>query len=139
MSDDSGTAALASIRVDKWLWYARFFKSRSLAAKVVQSRKLRINSVVVTKASAAVKVADVLTFAQGKHIRVVRLLDLGTRRGPAAEARLLYEDLAPITPKSADDDAPAGPAPVAQRDAGAGRPTKAERRALDKLRASVEE
>ncbi len=89
MTSDTGTESSDSIRVDKWLWYARFFKSRSLAAKVVQSRKLRINSVIVTKASAVVKAADVLTFAQGKHIRVVRLLDIGTRRGPATEARTL--------------------------------------------------
>ncbi|WP_334128197.1 RNA-binding S4 domain-containing protein [Sneathiella sp.] len=136
MTSDTGTESSDSIRVDKWLWYARFFKSRSLAAKVVQSRKLRINSVIVTKASAVVKAADVLTFAQGKHIRVVRLLDIGTRRGPATEARTLYEDLAPIERKEAD---PAAPAPVAVRDAGAGRPTKSDRRALDKLRPTIDE
>ncbi|MEX1036741.1 MAG: S4 domain-containing protein, partial [Sneathiella sp.] len=60
--NDETNAANAGIRVDKWLWYARFFKSRSLAAKLVQSRKLRINSVVSSKVSAAVKANDVLTF-----------------------------------------------------------------------------
>tara|TARA_R110002094_G_scaffold86440_5_gene90270 strand:+ start:404 stop:814 length:411 start_codon:yes stop_codon:yes gene_type:complete len=136
MSEGTGTASSPSIRVDKWLWYARFFKSRSLAAKVVQSRKLRLNSVIVTKASAMVKPNDILTFAQGKTIRVIRILDIGARRGPAAEARTLFEDLAPIERK-AEKDPPA--AAVVTREAGAGRPTKADRRALDKLRAKIEE
>ncbi|MDF2365704.1 RNA-binding S4 domain-containing protein [Sneathiella sp.] len=136
MIDNGGTAA-ASIRVDKWLWFARFFKSRSLAAKLVQSRKLRINSVVVTKASSSVKAEDVLTFAQGKSIRVIRIRNIGVRRGPALEAQTLYEDLAPPEKKTPDTD-PAS-APVAKRDSGAGRPTKADRRALDKLRSNPEE
>ena len=136
MIDDGGALA-ASIRVDKWLWYARFFKSRSLAAKLVQSRKLRINSVVVSKASATVKAGDVLTFAQGKNIRVIRIRDIGTRRGPAPEAQALYEDLAPPEKKAPETD-PATAA-VAKRDSGAGRPTKADRRALDKLRSNAEE
>ncbi|WP_339633955.1 RNA-binding S4 domain-containing protein [uncultured Sneathiella sp.] len=136
MSDETN-AASAGIRVDKWLWYARFFKSRSLAAKLVQSRKLRINSLVTTKASATVKAEDVLTFAQGRNIRVVRIVNIGTRRGPASEAQALYEDLAPLQSKESKTD-PASMA-VAKREAGAGRPTKADRRALDKLRAKSEE
>jgi ribosome-associated heat shock protein Hsp15 len=133
----AGETATANIRVDKWLWYARFFKSRSLAAKVVQSRKLRINSVIVTKPSTSVKPEDVLTFAQSRNIRVIRILGLGTRRGPAPEAQALYEDLAPPEKTAAQAD-PAS-APVAKRDSGAGRPTKADRRALDKLRSNPEE
>lgn len=135
MTDEASTAS-ASIRVDKWLWYARFFKSRSLAAKLAQSGKLRVNSVGISKASATVKAQDVLTFAQGRDIRVIRILDIGTRRGPAPEAQALYVDLAPVGEKSAGEpDAPA----VGKRDPGAGRPTKADRRALDKLREKPEE
>lgn len=134
---ESGGPVTASIRVDKWLWYARFFKSRSIAAKLVQSRKLRINSVIISKASASVKAEDVLTFVQGKNIRVIRICDLGTHRGPAPEAQSLYEDLAPPEKKAPETD-PAT-APVAKRSSGAGRPTKAERRALDKLRSNPEE
>ena len=134
---EGGGPATASIRVDKWLWYARFFKSRSIAAKLVQSRKLRINSIIVSKASAAVKAEDVLTFAQGKNIRVIRICDLGTRRGPAPEAQSLYEDLAPLEKKTTETDPAISP--VAKRDSGAGRPTKADRRALDKLRSNAEE
>ena len=136
MSDDARTVS-PSIRVDKWLWYARFFKSRSIAAKMVQSRKLRINSVVISKTSATEKADDVLTFAQGKIIRVVRIRDVGSRRGPATEAQTLYEDLAPPEKKVPEDTS--APGAVAQRDAGAGRPTKADRRALDKLRPKPEE
>lgn len=133
--NDEKNAATTSIRVDKWLWYARFFKSRSLAAKLVMSRKLRVNSVVISKASALVKAEDVLTFAQGRNIRVVRILDIGTRRGPAPEAQALYDDLAPVDKQQVETRAD----PVAKRDAGSGRPTKADRRALDKFRSNPEE
>lgn len=120
----------ATQRIDKWLWYARFFKSRSLAAKICEARKVRLNGTVVTKPSHLVKEDDVLTFAQRRGIRVVRVADLGSRRGPAAEAATLYEDLAP--PETPKVQAEAEPRII--RESGAGRPTKAERRALDRLR-----
>ncbi len=123
-------AAAAALRADKWLWYARFFKSRSLASRMCAAGKLRINSQLVAKAHAGVRIGDVLTFPQGPHIRVVRIVALGGRRGPAAEAQALYEDLAP------PETQPRAPRPprIAQREPGAGRPTKAERRATDRLR-----
>jgi ribosome-associated heat shock protein Hsp15 len=121
-----------SPRLDKWLWHARFFKSRSLASALCQSGKLRIAGSAVTKAHHRVKMGDVLTFPQGRHIRVVRVLALATRRGPAREARQLYEDLSPPT---AENRLPGGrTAPAARRPAGAGRPTKRERRQTDALR-----
>ncbi|MCR9214370.1 MAG: RNA-binding S4 domain-containing protein [Proteobacteria bacterium] len=125
-----------SVRLDKWLWYARFFKSRSLATKLVLARKVRINSVPTDKPSAAVKSEDVLTFPQGKNIRVIRILNVGSRRGPATEAQSLYEDLAPIDAKKKTDPSTS---PVARRDAGSGRPTKAQRRALDRMRDNSED
>ena len=128
--------ATATIRVDKWLWYARFFKSRNLASKLVQSRKLRVNSVVVSKASVTVKVEDVLTFPQSKNIRVVRIRNIGTRRGPAIEAQQLYEDLAPVDTQKRENS---NKHTVAIREAGSGRPTKADRRAIDKLRPAPDE
>lgn len=85
----------ASLRLDKWLWFARFFKSRTLAARLCDEGRIRVNSRVVDKAHHALRPGDVLTFAQGPHIRVVRVLALGSRRGPASEARALYDDLAP--------------------------------------------
>ncbi len=125
----------ATQRIDKWLWYARFFKSRSLASKICEARKVRLNGTVVGKPSHLVKVDDVLTFAQPRGIRVVRIADVGKRRGPAAEAVTLYEDLAP--PEVASPRAQTEPGVV--RDSGAGRPTKAERRAIDRLRGRTNE
>lgn len=83
-----------ALRVDKWLWHARFFKSRSLAAKHVQAGEIRVNRQRISKASVALKVGDVLTFALGDTIRVIEVAALGDRRGPAPEARSLYHDLA---------------------------------------------
>lgn len=116
-----------AIRIDRWLWFARFFKSRSLAAKQVDGGRVRVNRRAIAKPSATVRVGDVLTFAQGRDIRVVRIVALGTRRGPAVEAQALYEDIAPAAPSTPS------PAPV-RRDPGRGRPTKADRRAIDRLR-----
>ncbi|MEO1312319.1 MAG: RNA-binding S4 domain-containing protein [Pseudomonadota bacterium] len=115
----------ASLRLDKWLWQARFFKTRSLAAKVVQSGAVRINGTRASKPAAAVRPGDVLTFAQAKQIRVVEISALGTRRGPAPEAQTLYVDQSP----------PPVPKPVtAAAPDSAGRPTKKDRRALNDLR-----
>jgi ribosome-associated heat shock protein Hsp15 len=83
------------IRIDKWLWQARFFKTRSLAAGVVTAGHLRVNGDRTAKPGRAVGPGDVLTFRQAGEIRVIRILACGTRRGPAPEARLLYEDIAP--------------------------------------------
>jgi ribosome-associated heat shock protein Hsp15 len=119
-----------TLRLDKWLWHARFARTRSLAAKLVAVARFRINGNPTEKAHHAVRPGDVLTFALGPHIRVIKVLALGERRGPAPEAQLLYEDLDPPKPSPA---APRQP-PVAQREDGAGRPTKRERRATDRLR-----
>lgn len=83
------------LRVDRWLWFGRFFKSRSIASIVCATRKVRINGVAPAKANHLLRVGDVLTFPAGEVIRVVQVAALGTRRGPAAEALSLYEDLAP--------------------------------------------
>jgi len=119
MTEDDGR------RLDKWLWFARFCKSRTLASKLCAAGKVRIGGELVHKAHHLVRPGDVLTFPQGPHIRVVRVVQLGLRRGPALEARTLYEDLAPPAPRE----------PAAfRREPGAGRPTKVERRAIDRLR-----
>jgi len=80
-------------RIDKWLFCARVVKSRSLAAKLVQAERVRVNREKVEQASHLVKAGDVLTISLDRHILVYRILELGLRRGPAAEARLLFEDL----------------------------------------------
>ena len=117
----------ARLRIDKWLWHARFFKSRTLSAKLVASGKLRVNREVVRKSGYTVKPGDVLTFPKGKDIHVIEIVGLGERRGPAAEAQTLYRDLSPPQPKQRTEA-------VAKRDQGAGRPTKNERRAIERLR-----
>ncbi len=117
-----------ALRADKWLWYARFFKTRSLAAKACNAGKLRASGELVSKAHHKVKPGDVLTFPQGRHVRVIKVVALATRRGPAPEAQALYQDL---KPPSAESRLPKTPA---TRTPGTGRPTKQDRRAIDRLR-----
>jgi ribosome-associated heat shock protein Hsp15 len=81
------------LRLDKWLWQARFFKTRALAAQLAERRKVRINRMLITKPHHRVRPGDVLTFPQGRTIRIVRVLALGTRRGPPSEAQTLYADV----------------------------------------------
>ena len=78
------------IRIDKWLFFARFFRSRGLAAGAVSSGAVRVNGELAGRASRMVGAGDVLTFVMGGEVRVVRLLHCGVRRGPAPEARGLY-------------------------------------------------
>ncbi|MBR2658187.1 RNA-binding S4 domain-containing protein [Yoonia sp.] len=111
-------AARPTIRLDKWLWHARFFKSRSIAAGIVSAGKVRVGGNPVSKPARAVGAGDVLTFVQAEQTKVIRILDCGTRRGPAPEAQALYEDLSPVTVAT-----PQGP--LSDRK---GRPTKKDRR-----------
>jgi ribosome-associated heat shock protein Hsp15 len=113
-------------RLDKWLFFARVVKSRSLAAKLVQGGHVRINGRKSDQASDAVRAGDVLTIARGGRILLYRVLGEGVRRGPAEEARRLYEDISPPADPLPDSDA--------GRDPGSGRPTKRERRQIDRLR-----
>ncbi len=131
MTADPNGGAEIGPRIDKWLWFARFFKSRALAQATCAAGRVRVNRQPAIKPHYRVKLGDVLTFPQGHNIRVIRVEAFGERRGPAPEARTLYEDLAP--PEAAPRAEPK-PAPVAAREPGAGRPTKAARRALDRLR-----
>jgi ribosome-associated heat shock protein Hsp15 len=93
-------ATLEKIRLDKWLWYARFVKTRALAAKLC-AEGIRIDGVRVEKPGIGVKPGQVLTFTLGRHVRVIELVAVGIRRGPAEEARTLYRDLAPPAPETA--------------------------------------
>ncbi|KIL97965.1 Ribosome-associated heat shock protein implicated in the recycling of the 50S subunit [Paramagnetospirillum magnetotacticum MS-1] len=82
-----------SIRLDKWLFFCRFFKSRALAANVVESGAVRLNGAPVTKPAHGVRPGDRVAFPAGPYIRTVEVLAPGTRRGPAPEAQGLYRDL----------------------------------------------
>lgn len=88
--------ARPSIRLDKWLWQARFAKSRSLAATMIEAGAVRVNASRVLKPATPVRVGDGLSFALAGKVRALRVLALGSRRGPAPEARLLYEEIAAV-------------------------------------------
>ena len=113
-------------RIDKWLFFARIVKSRSLAAKLAQGGHVRINREKTDQASQAVKPGDVLTITLDRRILVLKVLQPGSRRGPAPEARLLYEDLSPAPVP--------GERPDAQREKGEGRPEKRERRQMERFK-----
>jgi ribosome-associated heat shock protein Hsp15 len=121
-------AAAGSQRIDKWLFFARVVKSRSLAAKLVQSGGVRINSVKIDQPSATVKPGDGVTVTLERRVLVYRVVSGGVRRGPAEEARTLYEDLTP--PPAPREERVA----AAEREPGTGRPTKRDRRLTDRLR-----
>ncbi len=116
-------------RIDKWLFFARIVKSRTLAAKFAAGGKVRVNRAKIDQASHQIKPGDVLTITLERRIAVYKVLQPGTRRGPASEARELYEDLSPPAPEK--KDSPLAPS-IPMREPGSGRPTKKERRALDK-------
>lgn len=121
-------AAAGRQRLDKWLFFTRVVKSRSLAAKLAVSGRVRINRDKASQSSDLVKPGDVLTITLDRRILVWKVLDTGTRRGPAPEARTLYEDMSP-PPSPAE--IPDAQAPL--REVGSGRPTKKERRITDRL------
>ena len=121
------------IRIDKWLWHARFFKTRTLAQAHVTGGKIRVNGDRISKANHVVRLRDVLTFVKAKEVRVIEVVAIGERRGPASEAQQLYNDLSPPAAKSTSDNGAEGLG-VANRERGSGRPTKKERRETDRLR-----
>lgn len=85
------------IRIDKWLWHARFYRSRVLAQEAAESGRLRLNGARVVKSGHGIKCGDLLTVPQGRDVLAVRVVAFGERRGPAAEARALYEIVADDT------------------------------------------
>lgn len=109
-------------RLDKWLWHARFLKTRSGAAALVSGGAVRLNGEPCAKPHRAVGPGDTLTFPQGRRVRVIRVLGVGPRRGPATEARALYNDLSPDPPPRE----PGAPEPGAP-------PTARERRAMRRM------
>ncbi|MEZ5850803.1 MAG: RNA-binding S4 domain-containing protein [Hyphomicrobiaceae bacterium] len=129
--DPEVAAGALSQRVDRWLWFARVVKSRTLAAGLVEAGRVRLNRDKIAKASQNVRTGDVLTLTVGPRLRILKVVALGKRRGPAPEARLLYEDLSPPPPPR--EEAPIAPAAV-EREPGSGRPTKRDRRLTDRLK-----
>jgi ribosome-associated heat shock protein Hsp15 len=84
----------AKTRLDQWLWFARLVKSRSLAARLCTVGAVAISGATVTKPNQTVRIGDIVAVVQGGFQRTVRVLAFGARRGPASEARTLYEEIA---------------------------------------------
>lgn len=125
--DDGDATSQGAQRIDKWLWFVRVVKTRTLAAGLVHGGKVRINRAKIDKPSHSLKPGDVVTVAAGAKIRVLRVVAPGVRRGPPAEAQTLYEELTPPAPPRVGPHAEHGGDP-------GGRPNKKERRDLARLR-----
>ena len=110
------------------MWHARVVRTRSAAAALAGSGHVRVNGARISAASHAVKPGDVLTVALDRAVRVLKVAAFAERRGDAQAGRLLYEDLSPPPVRAAERE----PEPAA-RAVGSGRPTKRERRAIDRL------
>ena len=116
-------------RLDKWLFFARMLKSRSIAQSYIQSGNVRVNDVPVRQPSHMVKTGDRLTISLERVDRILVVKAAGDRRGPYEEARFLYDDLTPPREETKRLTA----LEQAMREPGSGRPTKKERRALDRF------
>ena len=131
MNGDASVIAMQ--RIDRWLWCARFFKTRTLAAKFVGDGGVRVTrngaTVRADKPSFLIREDDTLVFSRGERLRIVKVLAPAARRGPASEAQTLYTDESPPPPPRAKK-----PADPFAREKGAGRPTKKERRAIEALK-----
>jgi ribosome-associated heat shock protein Hsp15 len=110
------------------MWHARVVRTRTAAAGLAASGHVRVNGTRISVASHAVKAGDVITVALDRTVRVLKVAGFSERRGDAQAGRLLYEDLSP-SPVRAGEREPES----ATRQAGSGRPTKRERRAIDRF------
>lgn len=135
MTDPTSAPGKALQRIDKWLWYARVVKTRTQAAKLVTDGRVRLNRQRVEKPSSVVRSGDVLTIAVHDRVLVLKIVEPGERRGPASEARTLFEDLSPAR-EPVERGSSSLAAKPGKRDEGAGRPTKKHRRDTDRLKKS---
>tara|TARA_B100001248_G_C27371786_1_gene452047 strand:+ start:1428 stop:1811 length:384 start_codon:yes stop_codon:yes gene_type:complete len=117
------------IRLDTWLWYARFYKSRGLSSKAILSGKLRLNSNKIIKPASKVKINDVLKINNLNAVRTIQVQSLGNRRGPASEAQKLYKDLLGNATSASNIK---NVSEKSKKDTNK-RPTKKHRRILDKI------
>jgi ribosome-associated heat shock protein Hsp15 len=122
----------ASVRIDRWLWAARMYKTRSLAAAAIEGGKVRLND-ARPKSGAPVRVGDAVRLRHGPIERTLIVRRLGERRGPAAEAAKLYEETPESLARRREREAQLRLMPETSF-RGKGRPTKRERRDLDRLR-----
>jgi ribosome-associated heat shock protein Hsp15 len=116
-------------RIDKWLWHARVVKTRTLAQRLVEQGYVRLNGTRIQIASQTVKMGDVLTIALDERVKVLEVRDFAEARGSAPLAQRLYTDRSP-PPVPRPERPPTG----LVRDAGSGRPTKRDRREIDRIK-----
>lgn len=121
-------------RLDKWLWFARFVKTRSLAQGLCAAGHVKVNGETVRRGHQKVRLGDRVEMLLGTVRRTVTIEGFGIRRGPAPEAQALYAE--PEPPRRLT---PAEDRPVAPRLAGSGRPTKRDRRRMDALKGDLDE
>jgi|JI6StandDraft_1071083.scaffolds.fasta_scaffold00490_8 ribosome-associated heat shock protein Hsp15 len=124
---DADMSALDSLRIDKWLWAARCFKTRGLAAEACGAGHVKVNGTSV-KSAKLLRRGDELTIRLGDELRILAVTGLSDRRGPAPAARSLYLDKSP--PKPEPVEVPG----MIVRDRGLGRPTKREQRDIRRVR-----
>ena len=116
-------------RIDKWLWHARLVRTRSAAAALAASGHVRLNGARIAAPAKPVKPGDVVTIALDARVRVLKVMGFAPRRGAAEAGRALYEDLAPVDPARTEEPG----APSGAREPGRGRPTKQDRRAIERF------
>ena len=127
---DSQAGEAEKLRLDRWLFFSRLVKSRSLAAKFIEAGQVRVNGEKTHQAKRGVGPGDVLTIALPAGVKIIKLVACGKRRGPASEAQMLYEDMTPPPPPKEERDLTSSRlAPSPGR-----RPTKHERERLQKLK-----
>jgi ribosome-associated heat shock protein Hsp15 len=120
-------SALDSLRIDKWLWAARCFKTRGLAAEACSAGHVKVAGTSV-KSSKLLRRGDEVTLRLGDELRILAVTGLSDRRGPAPAARSLYLDKSPPKPESVEVPG------MIVRDRGLGRPTKREQRDIRRVR-----
>jgi ribosome-associated heat shock protein Hsp15 len=133
LRDKPSTTALDRQRIDKWLWHARVVRTRSQAAALAAAGLVRINGQRIDAPSRPVRAGDVVTVALDRAVRVLKVVAFAERRGSAEDARALCAIIEPSPVRSAERLPPPG-----LREPGAGRPTKRERRAIERLREGEE-
>lgn len=146
---DAGGASVTAQRLDKWLWFARLAKTRTQAAALVTGGRIRVNRERVDKPGTTIKAGDVVTATVHRNVRVLKVAGFLERRGPVAEASLIFEELTPAADrtKAHGHGSPGSPSAApdrssgferagnhAERLPGSGRPTKRDRREIDRLK-----
>jgi ribosome-associated heat shock protein Hsp15 len=133
---DEASDGIDGQRLDKWLWFARVAKTRTLSAALVSEGKVRINAVRIDKLAHTVRVGDTITIVMRQQMRILKVAGFAQRRGSAEVAARLFHDLtpAPQKPSEVAETALSQAAPDGLRAVGSGRPTKQQRREMDRFK-----